>query len=91
VINTNGSPIYDDPRVVAHMGIINNENGINALNDPFNEYDGNIAIEIRGSSSQGFPKKNYAFETQDEFGMNNNVSLLGMPAENDWVLHGPIF
>lgn len=89
VINTNGSPIYDDPRVVAHMGIINNENGINALNDPFNEYDGNIAIEIRGSSSQGFPKKNYAFETQDEFGMNNNVSLLGMPAENDWVLHGP--
>ena len=28
-------------------------------------------------------------ETQDSLGMNNNVSLLGMPAENDWILYGP--
>ena len=36
-----------------------------------------------------FPKKSYAFETQDSLGENNNVSLLGMPEENDWILHGP--
>ena len=30
-----------------------------------------------------------AFETQDSVGENNNVSLLGMPAENDWVLYAP--
>ena len=46
-------------------------------------------IEIRGASSQSFPKKNYGFETQNNLGENNNVSLLGMPEENDWILHGP--
>ncbi|MFK7935826.1 MAG: CotH kinase family protein, partial [Saprospiraceae bacterium] len=41
------------------------------------------------ASSQFFDKKNYGFETQLPDGENNNVSLLGMPAENDWILHGP--
>ena len=89
VIVTTDEDIPDDPRIVAHMGIINNEDGWNAVTDPFTDYDGQISIEIRGSSSQSFPKKSYAFETQDSLGFNNNVSLVGMPAENDWILHGP--
>ena len=32
------------------------------------------------------PQPAYGFETRDSAGANNNVSLLGMPAENDWVL-----
>ena len=28
-------------------------------------------------------------ETQTDSGTNNNVALLGMPEENDWVLHAP--
>ncbi|MBC8486699.1 MAG: CotH kinase family protein, partial [Bacteroidetes bacterium] len=28
-------------------------------------------------------------ETQDSLGNNLNVSLLGLPAENDWILYGP--
>ena len=87
VVNSNGL-IQDEPSVIAHMGIIDN-NGINYLSDPFNDYDGQISIEIRGASSQMFEKKNYRIETQDETGANNNASLLGMPVENDWVLHGP--
>jgi hypothetical protein len=87
VINSNGF-IQDEPSVTAQMGIIDN-NGVNYLSDPFNGYDGQISIEIRGASSQGFEKKGYRIETQDETGANNNVSLLGMPAENDWILHGP--
>ena len=73
------------------MGIISNKYGQrNCYNDPFNEYDGNIAIEIRGATSQDFfPKKSYGFETQDDDGHNLNVSLLDMPRENDWILHGP--
>jgi hypothetical protein len=38
-------------------------------------------IELRGSSSQAFPKKPYAFET------DSRVRLLGMPRERDWVLN----
>ena len=90
VINTNGQTIVDDPRIVCDMGIIDNGFGfINSINDPFNDYNGKISIEYRGSSSQSFPKKPYALETQDLLGNNNNVSLLGMPVENDWILYAP--
>ncbi|MFT5802200.1 MAG: hypothetical protein ACI956_002011, partial [Nonlabens sp.] len=91
VINTTTTTmIYDEPKVPAHMGIINNGPGLqNSLDDPYNHYDGKISIEIRGASSQGFDKKNYGFETQLEDGSNNNISLFGMPEENDWILHGP--
>jgi spore coat protein CotH len=89
IIDTDGQGIPDDPRITAHMGIVNNEDGINSVDDPFTDYDGLISIEIRGSSSQMFPKKSYAFETQDAEGNNNNVSLIDLPPENDWILHAP--
>ncbi|MEM7374480.1 MAG: CotH kinase family protein [Bacteroidota bacterium] len=90
MIHTLGDTIVDDPRILAHMGIIHKQDGSqNHISDPFNVYDGQISIEIRGSSSQFFPKKSYGLETQLEDGSNNNVSLLGMPEENDWILHGP--
>lgn len=84
------SEIEDEPRVKAHMGIIHK--GPAETNSPFDEYniyDGNISIELRGTSSLGFDKKGYGFETQNADGSNNNVALLGLPEENDWVLHGP--
>ncbi len=90
VINTLGQTILDDPRIICDMGIIDNGFGLmNSLSDTFNEYNGKISIEYRGSTSQSFPKKSYALETQDINGNNNNVSLLGMPAENDWILYAP--
>ena len=89
VINTNGQTIVDDPRIDAYMGIINNSNGLNNVNDLFNDYEGNITIELRGNSSQYNPKKPYRIETVDIEGENDNVSLLGIPEENDWVLYAP--
>ena len=90
VINTLGQNIIDDPRILCDMGIIDNGFGaMNSFSDPFNDYNGKISIEYRGSSSQGFPKKSYALETQDINGNNNNVSLLGLPVENDWILYSP--
>ena len=52
IIDTYSQEILDDTGIVVHMGIIDNESGINHINDPFNDYDGQISIEIRGSSSQ---------------------------------------
>lgn len=90
VIDTHGQTIIDAGKITADMGIIDNGPGQrNYLTDPFNNYDGLIGIEIRGSSSQSFPKKQYAVETRLENGENNNVSLLGLPAENDWILYAP--
>lgn len=85
-----GQEINDANRIVCDMGIINNGFAvINNINDPYNDYNGKIAIEIRGSTSQQYPKKSYGFETQDAFGANLNVPLLGLPSENDWILYGP--
>jgi hypothetical protein len=84
-----GQFINDANRIVCDMGIIDNSTSLNLINDPFNGYSGKIAIEIRGSTSQQYPKKSYGFETQTILGTNNNVSLLGLPIENDWILNGP--
>jgi len=83
-------PIPDEPKIAAHMGIIDNGPGMmNNLEDPFNHYDGNIGIEKRGQSSQMFPKNSFAVETRDNIGENLDVSLLGFPPENDWVFYAP--
>ncbi len=91
VIETNGTDIVDEPKVMVEMGLIYNGPGQrNLLTDPFNEYAGWAGIEYRGSTSQQlYDKKSYALETREQTGDNRNVSLLGMPEENDWVLHGP--
>ncbi|MGW8317419.1 MAG: CotH kinase family protein, partial [Bacteroidales bacterium] len=91
VIETGGQAIPDEPRITADMGLIWNGTGYyNHPDDPLNNYDGKISIEIRGESSQYFyNKKSYSIETQTPEGENNNVSLLGLPEENDYVLYGP--
>jgi len=84
-----GQQINDVARIVCDMEVIDNLNGLNLINDPANNYNGKIAIEIRGSTSQQYPKKSYGFETQTAIGTNNNVALMGLPIENDWILNGP--
>jgi hypothetical protein len=91
VINTGGEQILNEPRITAHMKLVNNGTGVyNGVDDPGNGYDGQISIELRGESSLWlYPKKSYSLETQTGTGENNNVSLLGLPEENDWVLYAP--
>jgi len=90
IIDTGGLEIVDAPRISARMSAIDNGPGErNRITDPANDYDGRIAIELRGSATGGYPKRQYRFETQDEGGDNLNISLLGLPVENDWILYGP--
>ncbi len=89
--------IVDDPDVLGTMKIIKHSDGSrNYLTDQNTaallNYNGRLAIQIRGSSSQDLPKKGYKVTTLLADNVtNNNVSLLGMPAENDWVLNGLAF
>ena len=50
---------------------------------------GRGGLHIRGNSTAEYDKKQYSFETWDESGQDMDVSLLGLPAESDWVLHAP--
>ena len=88
VINTNGQTIKDEPKITATMGVIDNGAGKrNSITDPFNNYNGKIGIEIRGHSSQMFPKKQYGIELRDDAGNDVKAALLGMPEESDWILN----
>ena len=98
IIHTDGgTDIPDDPRVLASMQIIKRPDGTrNYMADvntaTFLNYNGRINIEIRGSSSQSLPKKGFGLTTLLADNVtNNNVLLLGMPSENDWILNALAF
>ncbi len=87
LINTLGQTIVDEPKIDCLMDIKYNGPGkITYVNSSPNVFSENIGIEIRGASSSSYPQRPYGFETRDTTGENKNVSILGMPAENDWVL-----
>ncbi len=96
---TTGKPydIPNEPKILASMKIIYRLDGSrNYLTDQSNadylNYNGRIEIELRGSSSLDLPKKPYGLTTLQYNNLeNNNVSLLGMPKENDWVLNSLAF
>ena len=52
-------------------------------------HQGRVGLHVRGNTSRDFDKKSYAFETWDENDEDLDVALLGLPAEEDWVLQGP--
>ena len=92
IINTNGQAIVDEPKIDAHLGVIYNGPGVrNKLSDEATHYNGKIGIELRGNSTQSWPKKPYTFETRLDDGENNDVSLLGFPEENDWILRASYY
>ena len=92
IIETDNKQIPDEPKITARLGIVYNGPGqTSSMFQTPNHYNGYIGIELRGNSTQHYPKKPYAIETRDSLGENLNVSLLGMPAENDWVLRASYF
>ncbi|MCL6265030.1 CotH kinase family protein [Flagellimonas myxillae] len=80
IINTEGGTIVDEPKIDASF-IVTKADLVT--------YEGKLGIEIRGASSQMFPKKSYGFETRDEANEDLDVSLLDYPEEEDWVLYAP--
>ena len=89
IIETNEFGVYDSS-VIASMGIINNPSGqYNCLTDTFTDYNGRIRVGLHGAYSLQFPKKSLRIELQDSNGDNNNVSILGLPEENDFILYAP--
>lgn len=72
------------------------ENGATEIETKMTLYDGdatplylNGLIHYRGHSSRFFNKKSYDIGLIDNDKNKVDVSLLGMEADNNWVLHGP--
>jgi len=84
-INTLGNFIQDEPKSNATMRVFEiKDDSIEILN-----YQGNIGIEIRGSSSQTFDKKSFGLETRTADNIDLDTSIFNMPNEEDWILNGP--
>jgi hypothetical protein len=76
-------------KFVVGMGIIDNGPGVrNYLTDPFNDYNGKVEIKLHGSSTLWLPKKSYGVTTLDAMLNKDDVQLMGMPKEHDWVFKG---
>ena len=92
VINTNGGVIENNDKIPATFKITApNGSGIHSfdMNSPSNvfQFESDIGIEIRGNTSIFWDKKSYSVELRDAGGNGIDASLLGMPAESDWVLN----
>jgi len=74
-----GQEIPDEPKVECALRVESSEG--HAL------FEGEAGVEVRGRSSSGFPKKQFAVELRDA-GEAIEVDLFGMGAESDWVLNG---
>lgn len=89
IIETGGKTLTNRQKSAATMKIIDNGSKRNKVTDTPNGYNGNIKIKLRGNSSLFFDQKRFTLETVTPEGKANNVELLGMPADNDWVLLAP--
>lgn len=92
VINTNGGVIDNNNKIPATFKITAPNGGgihsfdINSGSNVF-QFESDIGIEIRGNTSIFWDKKSYSVEIRDAGGNGVDASLLGMPAESDWVLN----
>ncbi|MFC4424972.1 CotH kinase family protein [Deinococcus navajonensis] len=87
IIQTGGKTIVDEPKTPGTLAVISKAAGsTNRPGDTPTGFNGPIGIEVRGTTSQRFPKKQYLLETRDQNGKDVSVSLLGLPPGSNWVL-----
>jgi hypothetical protein len=53
------------------------------------DFAGRAGLKMRGKSTSGQGKPQYGFEVRDENDRDRDVSILGLPADSDWVLYAP--
>ncbi|MEY4084724.1 MAG: hypothetical protein RL074_511 [Bacteroidota bacterium] len=80
---TTATTILNEPKVPGEMEIYINKKRV---------LDCTIGIEYRGSTSYRISdKKSFGIETRDANGNGIDVSVLGFPYEEDWILTGDVF
>ena len=76
-----------EPYVTGTLTVIDNESGLNRLTDtPAAESIMNI--KRRGNNSMHYFKPQYLVKLLTSSGQNNDIDLMGMGAEHEWVLNG---
>lgn len=81
--------IVPDFRSPAYITVIDNQETGRASLTSGPDFQTLVMANKRGSSSLTFPKNMFSFHMVDEDGTNLSESLLGMPAEHNWILYAP--
>jgi len=89
LIDTYGQALDEDNMKTSFMSVIEPNNGGRAYGSDEASFTGKAAMKIRGASSATFPKKQWRVELRNEDDSDRKESLLGMPADGDWVLYAP--
>ncbi len=90
-INTYGKEVSQHFKIKAVMDIVSDTDSLFSKSySGSTQLQTNIGIKKRGRLSlYAFPKNGYAFETKDAKWEDRDVEPLGLPEEEDWILHGP--
>lgn len=92
LLDTNGQPIPGEARdgstVTASLVVIDGEAGDNALSDA-PTLECTSQVRYRGNSSMSFEKKSLRLKLVDQSSADLSLEMLGMDAEDEWVLNGP--
>ncbi len=84
-----GSPVSNNEMVAASVEFFTNSGGNNHLTDEPDFFERGL-IRIRGNWSRSFDKKGYLIKfTEQDMVTGKKVSIDGMTADSEWVLHGP--
>ena len=87
--NNDGSGVVEVARQTHSLTVLDAAGGLNSFSSPVIAST-RAGLKLRGSSSYTFVRKSYALETWTEFDEEGrDLELLGLPADNDWVLYGP--
>jgi len=88
VVDTMGRAVSRTQTPVYGYVIDTDEQGVASITGP-TDFAGRAGLNVRGKSSEGFPKQQYHFEVWDDNDRDRAASILGLPADADWVLQGP--
>jgi hypothetical protein len=90
VIDTQGASIVDEPKRLAQLKLYTGGvEGLAQLEAGEPDFESAIGMELRGHTSQKFPKKQYGIELWDKQHDDVDRGVLEMPEESDWVLAAP--
>jgi hypothetical protein len=83
-----GRTIPADTKQFAQIFVFEPKNGATTLtNVP--DLRTRAGINLRGSSTLGYPKHSLSVEFWDDYDADKDRPLLGMPADSDWVFYAP--
>ena len=88
VITTFGKTPSESVNTIVALSLFEPRNGVARVTGT-PDFTARGGIKIRGSSSAGLAKKQYALQWTDEYNQDLELPVLGMPEESEWVLYAP--